>query len=384
MASLAIFIAIVGFSVYALTTTSRAFEKFENTYFAFGSLLPLVWFIGNVLLSGNFTSIELLISFGLVGGIYFGSWYAMRDSSKKEEYISLYIGGIVSVLMMILSFQKEMEDFIGLAIGAVSLIFATLYLVNPLKQRLIAYFGMAFLGGMINTIIFGPEYLWSPENPYILIVGLLPLIFGFYMSKKTESPLKESLNIFATLASVITGLILINRLYIHLNIPASFIFLTIPAIVITTSLYISPGAKEKELNVFAFVLCTLGYSSTFFILLDRIYPAPVGIFPFRTEESLIGISSAIVFYALTKKQRELAQREKKDPNFFYILMTVAATLLIVNHELITSFNYIDITALDREVFGFRALTTTFWWVSLSAYLIYRGTKVLNYKPEKIL
>jgi hypothetical protein len=71
IASLAIFIAIVGFSVYALTNTSRAFEKFENTYFAFGSLLPLVWFIGNVLLSGDFTSIELLLSFGLVGGIYF-------------------------------------------------------------------------------------------------------------------------------------------------------------------------------------------------------------------------------------------------------------------------------------------------------------------------
>jgi hypothetical protein len=228
----------------------------------------------------------------------------MRDSSKKEEYISLYIGGIVSVLMMILSFQKEMEDYIGLAIGGVSLIFAVFYLINPLKQRLIAYFGMASLGGMVNTIIFGPEYLWSPENPYILIVGLLPLIFGFYMSKKADSPIKESINIFAAGASVIAGMILINRLYIHLNIPASFIFLTVPALVITASLYISPGAKEKELNIFAFVLCILGYFTTFFVLLDRIYPAPTGIYPFRTQESLIGLSSAVIFYALSKKQRE--------------------------------------------------------------------------------
>ena len=65
-------------------------------------------------------------------------------------------------------------------------------------------------------------------------------------------------------------------------------------------------------------------------------------------------------------------------------MAVVSTLLIVNHELITSFNYIDISALDRQVFGFRALTTTLWWVALASYLIYRGTKILNYKPEKIL
>ncbi len=114
--SLGIFIAIVGFSVYALSNTSRAFEKFENTYFAFGALAPLVWFIGNVLLSGDFSSLELVISFGLVGTIYFGSWYAMRNASKKEEYMSLYIGGITSIIMMILSLQREMNDYIGLAI----------------------------------------------------------------------------------------------------------------------------------------------------------------------------------------------------------------------------------------------------------------------------
>jgi hypothetical protein len=65
-------------------------------------------------------------------------------------------------------------------------------------------------------------------------------------------------------------------------------------------------------------------------------------------------------------------------------MAIVSTLLIVNHELITAFNYINISELDQKIFGFRALTTTFWWVALASYLIYRGTKVLNYKPEKIL
>ncbi len=246
------------------------------------------------------------------------------------------------------------------------------------------FFGMAFIGGLINILIFGPEYGMTTLNPYIIIAGLVPLMFGFAVAKKADSPDKEVLNVFATFAAIISGLILLNRLYIHLDIPASFIFLTTPALVITISLYISPGAKEKELNIFAFVLCILGYFTTFFILLDRIYPAPVGIFPFHTQESLIGLSSALIFFGLTKKQREAAQKEKKEPNFFYILMTVMATLLIVNHELITSFNYIDISAIDQKVFGFRALTTTFWWVGLASYLIYRGTKVLNYKPEKIL
>jgi hypothetical protein len=156
--SLALFIAIVGFSIYALANTSQAFEKHENTYFAFGAVLPLVWFIGNVLLSADFSSWELFVAFGIIAIIYFGSWYALRDSIKKQEYISLYIGGLIAIMMMILSFQKEMEDYIGLVIGFISLIFGALYLFNPLKQRLMSFFGMAILGGGINALIFVPEY----------------------------------------------------------------------------------------------------------------------------------------------------------------------------------------------------------------------------------
>lgn len=159
--------------------------------------------------------------------------------------------------MMILSFQEQMEDYIGLVIGALSLAFGILYLINPLKQRLMTFFGMAFLGGLMNALIFGPEYGMTALNPYIIIVGFIPLMFGFVVAKNATSPDKEVLNVFATFASIISGLILINRLYIHLDIPASFIFLTVPALVITASIYISPGAKEKELNIFAFVLCIL-------------------------------------------------------------------------------------------------------------------------------
>lgn len=121
--SLVLFIAIVGFSIYALANTSQAFEKHENTYFAFGALLPLVWFIGNILLSAHYGSWEQFIAFGVIALIYFGAWYALRDSVKKQEYIALYMSGIISIMMMILSFQKEMEDYIGLVIGALSLVF---------------------------------------------------------------------------------------------------------------------------------------------------------------------------------------------------------------------------------------------------------------------
>jgi tellurite resistance protein TehA-like permease len=140
--------------------------------------------------------------------------------------------------------------------------------------------------------------------PYIIIAGFVPLMCGFFVGEKSGSPEKEVLNVFASFATIISGLILLNRLYIHLDIPASFIFLTTPALVITASLYLSPGTKEKELNIFAFVLAILGYFITFFVLLDRIYPAPVGIYPFHTQESLIGITSAVIFYGLAKKQRE--------------------------------------------------------------------------------
>lgn len=61
--SLALFVAIIGFSLYTLSSTSQAFEKYENTYFALGCFLPILWFIGNTLLTDDFSSLELFVSF---------------------------------------------------------------------------------------------------------------------------------------------------------------------------------------------------------------------------------------------------------------------------------------------------------------------------------
>lgn len=384
--SLGLFVTIIGFSIYTLASTSQAFEKYENTYFALGCFLPILWFIGNTLLTEDFSSLELFTAFWIISAMYFGAWYMLRNSEKKQEYIPMYIGGVTALLMMVLSFNQELENYIGLVIGLISLIFATLYIDKPLKQRIVSYFGMALFGGIINALIWWAQYSEAPMNPYFIILGFIPLMFGFFMSRRVEGDMSKVLTIFASFSSIISVIILINRLYIGLEIPLTFIFLTIPALVITVALFVSKNTPEteKEFLIWATILAILGYITTFFILLDRIYPAPTDIYPFRTEESLIGITSALIFYGLLKKQRALAHMEKKEPSFFLTLLTVVSVLLVVNQELITSFNYIDIEALDQKTFGFRALTTTLWWVSLSAYLIYRGTKVLNYKPEKIL
>jgi len=61
--SLALFVIIIGFSLYTLSSTSQAFEKYENTYFALGCFLPILWFIGNTLLGDDFSSLELFVSF---------------------------------------------------------------------------------------------------------------------------------------------------------------------------------------------------------------------------------------------------------------------------------------------------------------------------------
>ena len=384
--SLVLFVAIIGFSIYTLASTSQAFEKSENTYFALGCFLPILWFIGNTVLGDDFSSLQLFISFWAIAAIYFWAWYTLRNTIKQQEYIPMYIGWVAALIMMILSFQQDLEDYVGLVIGLVSIVFAGLYLVNPLKQRLLSYFGMALFGGIVNALIFGAKYNDAGSYPYLIIIGFIPLMLGFIMSKKVETAMWQILNIFASFSAVISGLILINRLYIGLDIPLSFIFLTVPALVIMISLFVSKNDPkvEKDFIIGATILAVLWYFVTFFILLDRIYPAPVWIYPFHTRESLIGITSAIIFYGLLKKQRNMAVATKDHPSFFLTLLTVVATLLVVNQELITSFNYIDIDTLDQQVFWFRALTTTLWWVTLSAYLIYRGTKVLNYKPEKIL
>ena len=94
------------------------------------------------------------MAFGIIAAMYFGAWYTLRNSEKKQEYIPMYIGGVTALIMMILSFNQELEDYIGLVIGLISLIFATLYIENPLKQRVVSYFGMALFGGIANALIW--------------------------------------------------------------------------------------------------------------------------------------------------------------------------------------------------------------------------------------
>ncbi len=158
----------------------------------------------------------------------------------------MYIGGVTAITMMVLSFNQELEDYIGLVIGLISLVFATLYIANPLKQRVISYFGMALFGGIANALIWGMQYSDAAINPYLIILGFVPLIFGFFMSKKVEADFGKILTIFASFSSIISILILLNRLYIGLDIPLSFIFLTVPALVITISLFISKNETKVE------------------------------------------------------------------------------------------------------------------------------------------
>ncbi len=182
----------------------------------------------------------------MIAAIYFGAWYTLRNSEKKQEYIPMYIGGVTAITMMILSFNQELEDYIGLVIGLISLVFATLYIANPLKQRIVSYFGMALFGGIANALIWGAQYSDAAINPYLIILGFVPLMFGFFMSKKVGDDFGKILNIFATFSTVISILILINRLYIGLDIPLTFIFLTIPALVITVALFVSKNDPRTE------------------------------------------------------------------------------------------------------------------------------------------
>ena len=66
------------------------------------------------------------------------------------------------------------------------------------------------------------------------------------MSRRVEGDFGKILNIFASFSAIISGLILINRLYIGLDIPLTFIFLTIPAFVITIALFVSKNDPKTE------------------------------------------------------------------------------------------------------------------------------------------
>ena len=136
------------------------------------------------------------------------------------------------------------------------------------------------------------------------------------------------------------------RLYIHLDIHLHSYFLTVPALVITASIYISPGAKEKELNIF--YICPIYSDISRLSLFCSIVSIqlPVGILPFHTRESLRHIFGFDILDS--PKSNVKMHRQRKKNKFFYILMAVVSVLLIVNHELITSFNYIDISAIDQS------------------------------------
>ncbi len=377
-------LVVIAFHISAMVINARKFENQSDPFLIGGYILPLVWF---VVFMGSFVSPQLSdnilsVIFGAVSFIYFGAWYYIRNITHSDKHFSLYISGMLSLVVSIIYILPIWKEYAGLLFSLISLVFLGLYIAKPLIQREISFLIFGISGVLYNlnhlsSIHFSGIGAIKGTSIFIILT-LIPFIIASPTFKlvKIRGKFGGLRKLFGYLAIASIVGILIEDIIGLDAIPTEFLFLTIPAAIILYS-----GVKEKEWKsknkffIWSSSIAMLGFYSSFMTILNRFYPAPEGLYPLSTTESLIGISTLVILY-LNFKHYVIFKSETaitKVP--FFITFSFYLTLWsVVTHEMLGLFNMLGLDFSDPHIQGIRAFTITLWWVALAIFMMFRSEK----------
>lgn len=266
-----------------------------------------------------------------------------------------------------------------------SLVFFGLCYIKPIKERIIAYITLGIMGflivGFSNDIILASKEL-------TLAVAISPLLLAWGIrSRVPDVEIKNTLKLVGISSMIILGLIGLSYLT-RVDISLALIFCTIPAIIGLTYQYLQRESISLETLRTSMILGTvvliIGYFTTFFTLIDRIYPFPRDIF-FFNEIGFKALLSVIGFFVALAIKRYIEQKNPDHkPAFPIIMLAYSGVLLLVNHQFLALFNTLNIS-YDGVMHGVRAVMTTLWWMLVAGWMVFVGVKHgKSHQPEKIL
>ena len=385
---------VVVLHIMAMSVNAKKFQNEYDPFLTAGYLLPLVWFylIINVILYGFINPQVQGGLFMAIAVIYFLAWNYLRKTTDSDKHFSLYMGGIMAGIFAFLDLQPIFDEISGLVLSAFAILFAILYYLKPLIQREVSFIVFALFGFFFSIINVAsveiPDLGPISGETLFLIFSLIPFLASFVLPKtKNEKVLFNVRQILAYLSGVIIVGLLFNDLIDIKNIPGEFLLFTIPSALLALLAF---GKKDSYMKTSfmsaALFFGIIGFVPTFFEMLNRFYPAPEGLTLFSTRESLIGVSSLIIFgfmhLHIKKGLNKEALKESTGLQFFLTFLFYLTLWVVVTHELLLAFNSFGLNFSDPKIQGIRAFTVTLWWVALGLFMVLQGTQKSHYLNEK--
>jgi uncharacterized membrane protein len=376
----------------AITINAKKFEKEYDPFLVSSAIFPFVWF-GSLVkfdLASAFTNVFAEgILFLVASAISFVAWYFLRFSSGSDRHYPFYFGGVALLALGVHSLAQIAPEFDGIFLAGLSLLFAILYVIRPLSQRLAAFLGLGIFGFLI-TYFHAAEgaypgnliFFFEPDHAMI-ILSLLPLLASFFFPQKTNDGLEVFAKVTRFFALLVISLLTILDLIAFQDIPKDLLFFTIPALGIAISLFFESNPGKIQQKVLAsFWLGIFGFFITFFTMIDRIYPPSKYLQAFQTEEFLIGALSIAIFAIALHAVRKKAEIFSEGIVFALTFAFYTALFLTVSHEVIIFFNFFPEFIESAE--GMRALALALWWAALAIAMMTIGTHREKFLSEKSL
>jgi hypothetical protein len=384
-----LFMMLVVFSTWSILLSAQKFLDKDDGYLSLGYIAPIIWFVFNI---ANLTS----LSDNLVGTLYaviafscFAGWHYTQGTSTRLQHGAMYASGLISAFMAVFAFFQEFNVITSMLMTYTSLIFGLLYVLDTSKtERFISYLLVSVLGSVLSLFYILDEN--SRYETLLIVIALVPAMSAYFIARYDST--KEYIQLataYSAGAAMLALLFIISDFLEYVDIDLIIFYLT-PLAFLTyvafAKLEHDSRSKMLKLTMYWFAF---GFATTFFMLVESIYPAPTNTFIFTntnlpTDWLMIKgvIATVILFLGLHISRRLQSEQVVPRPSFILVIFGFATLLLTGNYIIYALMNDFSVSMAQG---GPRAIATTLWWASIAIYMLYAGIRLgKKYHAEKLL
>lgn len=386
-------VLMASFTILSIVFSSKKFEEKDEKFIIWGYTITLLWAFLNIISLDKIGEIENAIGFWFLSAVCFWGWHYLRNLETKSQHIGLYTGWVAMMILGFAILSQEYNEIISIAIAYTSIVFGGLYLLDSKKtERLAWYFILSFLGAAFTYInYFDVRFSSEILEKLYCISGFIPALLAYWLIKHTKNEEFKNLSIASSTLSIfmIIGIIFFDLIK---NIDFSFLIFYIPVISLLfftlKSKTLSHEAKSINLHLWI-VWIIIGHLWVFLDYLVFLYPAPLNTYIFTNFEAfkditlLKSIIATVIFFIGLALSRDLqSKQEEKRPSFVLVILGYTSVLLTINYILMSFINDLDIISKQGWI---RTIITTFWWFTLSVFMMIVGIKKwVSHRSEKLL
>ncbi len=390
-----LFSTLVIFSIWSILLSAKKFSEKDDGYLSMGYIAPIIWFAFNITNLPSLQDTTVSIFYAVISASCFIGWHVLLGTNTRFQHTALYASGLISAFLAIFTFFEEFNVLTSMILAYSSLIFGFLYALSPGKsERFIGYIIVSLTGSLLSLAHISDAH---PQFETVLVViALIPAMSAYFIAKNSNKSEFVSLAaLYSVMSSVVASMYVLAELIDYIDMEF-LLFYVAPLIVLCYQAYVykvspekmSHDARSRMLKIVLYWFA-FGFFGTFFTLVASIYPAPTNVYLFShtdlpTDWIMIkGIfATAILFVGLWISRKLQLEQVIKRPSFILVIFGFSTLLLIGNYLISAIANDLNVSL---EHGGPRAIATTFWWVAIAIFMLYKGIKLgKKYHAEKLL